>query len=69
MTEVRFQVVDMDGPASGKAIKNKLTDLHGVSTASVDFYSKEVTVLLAYPQLRRWVYCAVENLGFHIAGR
>jgi copper chaperone CopZ len=66
---IKFHVEDLDGPNCAEAIKKKLSGVHGVSAASIDLNSKEVAVSVSYPQSCESVYCAVEDLGYHIIVR
>jgi copper chaperone CopZ len=66
MKTIKFRVDDMIWPSCAEAIKTKLAGLDCVTGASADPNSKEVTVLLAYPQSSEGVFCAVEDLGYHI---
>ena len=68
MKSIKFQVDDMVWPSCAQAIKVKLAGLEGVTSASADADSSEVTVQLAYPQSCEGIYCAVEDMGYHIAG-
>lgn len=68
MESIKFQVADMVWSSSAEAITAKLSGLDGVRAASADSDSSEVTVLLAYPQSCECIYCAVEDMGYHIAG-
>jgi len=66
MKTIKFLVDDMVWPSCEEAIKMKLASLDCVSEASANSNSKEVTVVLAYPQSCENVYCAVEDMGYHI---
>ena len=68
MKSIKFHVSDMFWPSCDEAIKAKISGLDGVRSASADSDSSEVTVLLAYPQSCEGIYCAVEDMGYHIAG-
>lgn len=68
MESIKFHVADMVWPSNAEAITAKLSRLDGVRTTSADCDSSEVTVLLAYPQSCECIYCAVEDMGYHIAG-
>lgn len=67
MESIKFQVEDMVWPSCAEAIEMKLAGIDGVAAASADSNSKEVTVLLAHSQSCEGIYCAVEDLGYHIA--
>jgi len=66
MKTIKFQVNDMVWTSCEQAIEQKLAGLDGVKLAVADSTSKEVTVFLAYPQSCEGLYCAVEDLGYHI---
>ncbi len=66
MKTIKFLVDDMVWPSCAEAIQKKLECLDGVTVASADSNSNEVTVFLAYPQSCEGVYCAVEDMGYHI---
>ena len=69
MEPLKFVVEDMNTPNCVEAIVTKLTGLDGVLVESVNGNSREVAVLVAYPQTCDGVYCAVEDLGYHIGCR
>lgn len=69
MKTIKFRVDDMVWTSCEQAIEQKLAGLDGVEMAVADSSSKEVTVLLTYPQSVEGLYCAVEDLGYHIGDR